>query len=129
MFQTTFIERGFGLCFVGTGIVTAGEMHKAKLELWACEDTLRRVTFALVDFQAATEMALESADIHRIVEIDMRLAAMRPNLVVAIIAPKDHIFGLARMWETLAESTGWKTGVFRSSGEACKWVTQHSTVQ
>ena len=47
---------------------------------------------------------------------------------VAIVAPKDSLFGMARMWEVYVEATGWRTKVFRSSEEALPWVVQSNAV-
>jgi hypothetical protein len=129
MFQTTFIEQGAGVCFVGSGIVTAGEIGRAKIALSECEETARRIRFAIVDLQEATQLPLNIDDLRRLAGFDMQLALLIPDAVVAVVAPKDYMFGIARMWEVLAEATGWKISVFRSSGEACKWVTQQCCVQ
>ena len=124
MFQTTFIESGAGVCFVATGAVTADEIRRAKTALAACDNGARQIRFAIVDFQEATELTMSIDDLRRLIDVDMRLAALTPAAVVAIVAPKEHMFGMARMWESLAEATGWKTGVFRSSTDACRWVAQ-----
>jgi hypothetical protein len=129
MFVAKCIEHGAGVCFVGTGIVTAPEISEAKLALFASEELVKRIVFAIVDFEAASQVIAETADIRRIIQIDLQLAALIPNVVVAVIAPKEHMYGLARMWEAMAECTGWKTGVFRSSSDACKWVTQNCALQ
>jgi hypothetical protein len=43
-------------------------------------------------------------------------------LVVAIVAPADHVFGIVRMWEALAAGTGWRTRAFRNRSEAQAWL-------
>lgn len=117
------------MCFVGTGVVTAEDLCRATLALSKSKEVARRITFGFVDFEAVTRLQLDTADLRRLVEIDLQLAALVPDAVVAIAAPKDHMYGLARMWEVLAEETGWKTGVFRSSREACLWVIQNGVYQ
>ena len=47
-----------------------------------------------------------------------------PDGVLAIIAKRDLEFGINRMWEIIAESSGlpWETMVFRDRVAAEKWV-------
>ena len=41
---------------------------------------------------------------------------------VAIIAPQDAPFGMARMWEAFAHDTGWQTQVFHDRPAADLWL-------
>ena len=127
MFQTTFVEGDTGILFVGSGVVTADEIRSSKLQLFANCDRLQQVEFAIVDFQVASSLILDADDLRRIVDLDRQLALLVPNACVAIVAPKDYMFGLARMWETTLEVAGWKTQVFRSTSDACPWVREMST--
>jgi hypothetical protein len=124
MLHTKFINGGIGVCLVGAGHVTADEMLQAKLALAEQAESVKGLCFAIVDFQEVTLLTLTAEDLHRFVEIDMRMVPLVPNLAVAVVAPKEHMFGLARMWEVFAERTGWKTGVFRCSAKACTWVAE-----
>ena len=52
-------------------------------------------------------------------------AAARPVDWVSgacLVAPADVAFGLARMWEILAEGIGWQTQVFREPAAAEAWA-------
>ena len=52
-----------------------------------------------------------------------KLAKLRlPPLCVAVIAPRIEVFGMARMWQALADPVGWPTGVFREAQEARNWL-------
>jgi hypothetical protein len=42
---------------------------------------------------------------------------------IAIIAPKNVSFGLARMYESLADEVPWDFAVFRSSNDALAWLS------
>jgi hypothetical protein len=53
----------------------------------------------------------------------MQIALSVPRApAVAIVAPSDLAFGIARMWEAFAEVTRWNTHVFRSRAEADPWL-------
>ena len=90
--------------------------------LLTTEDKVRDITFSLVDLSDVTRFEVTSDEIHRIADVAKRIALLAPHIVVAVIAPGDYVFGLARMWETLVESTGWTTAVVRSKAEADAWV-------
>ncbi|WP_210395655.1 hypothetical protein [Motiliproteus sediminis] len=50
-------------------------------------------------------------------------ASELPPIKVAIVAPSDLNFGVARMWQQLTEDhRKAQVGVFRSSGEALVWL-------
>ena len=122
MFQTMFVEGDAGILFVASGIVTADEIRSAKLQLLSQADRVQRIRFALVDFRNASDLIVDTEGLRRIVDVDRQLATLLPGACVAVVAPKDHMFGLARMWEVSVEATGWKTWVFRSAADACGWL-------
>jgi hypothetical protein len=122
MFSTWLIEEGRGLMFVGSGCVTWREIYEAKTELAARKDIVRPVPFAIIDLEAITALQLDAEELRQLASIDLFLATLSPGAVVAVVAPQDHVFGMARMWEVFAEPTGWRIRVFRSREEACAWV-------
>jgi len=50
-----------------------------------------------------------------------------PEGLVAIVAPSDLLFGLARMWETLAAQPGLNSRVVRARPEAIAWLEDELT--
>ena len=128
MFSTRFVEQGRGVFFVGSGTVTWSEVHAAKSALIGRQDLLPRITFVIVDLKDATELNMTPGEIRQLAHLDACFAHLIPDAVVAIVAPSDAVFGLARMWEVFVETSGWRTSVFRSSEEACAWVVHHGGV-
>ncbi len=65
--------------------------------------------------------------IRSVVAENKRLAAIaEPGTLVAIAAPQELGYGLARMWEAYAHhETGWRTSVFHSRADADLWI-QHN---
>ena len=122
MFQTMFVEGDTGVLFVGSGVVTAEEIRSAKLQLLSQQDRTRQIKFALIDFRNATDLLVDTEGLRRIVDVDRQLAVLLPDACVAVVAQEDYMYGLARMWETSVEVTGWRTWVFRSAAEACNWL-------
>jgi hypothetical protein len=122
MFTTEFVERGHGLLLVGFGRLTGKEVLDAKKALAAEEDRFRQIAFALVVFRDVTELDVTIGQVRELAEIDKQLARLAPDVAVAVVAPGDEAFGLARMWQALTETTGWQTEVFRTQKEAASWL-------
>lgn len=117
-----FVEGGRGLVFSGSGVLTGQEILEAKEALAADEVPLRTVKFALVLLEDVTAVDVTVGDLRAAAIVDRRLARMMPNAAVAIVAPRDHDFGIARMWEAIADVPEWTTYVFRSREEADAWL-------
>jgi hypothetical protein len=117
-----FVEDGRGLVFSGSGVLTGQEILEAKEALAADEVPLRTVKFALVLLEDVTAVDVTIGDLRAAAIVDRRLARMMPNAAVAIVAPRDHDFGIARMWEAIADVPEWTTYVFRSREEADAWL-------
>lgn len=117
-----FVEDGRGLVFSGSGVLTGQEILEAKEALAADEAPLRTVKFALVLLEDVTAVDVTVGDLRAAAIVDRRLAQMMPNAAVAIVAPRDHDFGIARMWEAIADVPEWTTYVFRSREEADAWL-------
>lgn len=117
-----FVEDGRGLVFSGSGVLTGQEILEAKEALAADEAPLRTVKFALVLLEDVTAVDVTVGDLRAAAMVDRRLAQMMPNAAVAIVAPRDHDFGIARMWEAIADVPEWTTYVFRSREEADAWL-------
>jgi hypothetical protein len=54
--------------------------------------------------------------------VQKRLEENKTKPMVAVIAPRDVSFGLARMYEALANMIPWNFVVFRTAGEALAWM-------
>lgn len=120
MFQSAFVERGDGICFVGSGTVTGEEIERARLALSNEEDRLRQIRFAILDLEETTGLSVPAGYLRSLVEFDL------PGPLVAVVAPRQQLACLAAMCE---EFSGTQTEVFRSSAEACRWVSLHYALQ
>jgi hypothetical protein len=77
-------------------------------------DELFDATDALVE--------LTAADVRELVLLTNEAILKHPVGATAIVATQPVVFGLARMYATLCESVGVRVGVFRTVGEAEKWL-------
>jgi hypothetical protein len=105
-----------------TGTVTGDELLALSLEVEA-NRAAHPMGFCLVDLTGAAQLLVTRADVERFVDVGWRLAALSPAMAVAVAAPADLAFGMARMWEMMSTGSGWRTCVFRSLAEAERWLT------
>jgi hypothetical protein len=94
----------------------------ADMELLAMPEQLAKCRYVIMDFTSISRMNISASDVRQIADLEVRMAAVQPHVAVAVVAPTDVAFGLSRMWEVLAEKTGWETMVFRTRQEAEDWV-------
>lgn len=124
MFTNEFQEQGRRILQVGSGRLTGREIIQANEALLADGSRLKQLRISLVDLSDVDVVDVSTDDVRVIAGLDTQLSRLTPGLAVAIVAPKDHVFGMARMWETLADTTGWDTKVFRVRAEADAWLEQ-----
>lgn len=122
-FSTEWVTDGRGVRLTGTGVLTGREILEAKTRLLGVPDRLHGLHYGLVDMTDVSELHITRDDVLEFVQADMQIALLVPRpLAVAVVAPTDLAFGIARMWEAFAEVTGWNTHVFRSRADAEPWL-------
>lgn len=117
-----FIDNGRGVVFHGVGALTGQEVIEVKEQLATNEERVRSLEFALVLLVEVSAFSITVEEVRAVAAIDRRLARLVPHLTVGIVAPRDHDFGVARMWEAIADVPGWTNGVFRERVEAEAWI-------
>ncbi len=121
-YSTEFIDDGRGVLHVGTGIVHGDEIHAGSMEEHRVESRARALRFGLVDLTDVTELRITSEDVRAIAAECHITARLAPHAAVAIVAPRDALYGMARMWEILVEGTGWDIRIVRLREEALDWL-------
>src|SRR5437899_910902 len=112
--ETEVLQNGTGLLVICRGTVTGKEKIEAMERLLASPELVSRLRYMVIDEEAG-HIDLSAQDVRMLAEQDRRLAQIAPpGVVVAIIAPREVNYGMARMWQVLIEETGWETNVFRS---------------
>ena len=121
-YTATYVDDGKGVLKKGTGHVTGLEIFTSALQETANKDRPRGVRYALVDFSEATDLKITPEDIRRIVELNRKLAVTSPGELVAIVAPAELPYAMARLWHTLSDDIGWKRNVFHTRADAIYWL-------
>ena len=123
-YRTEFIDGGTGVLNVGSGVVTSAEIIEGARTVQRDESRAKRLTHGLTDLTDVSELRVTTAELRLIVDASRKTAQLVPRGIVAIVAPRDHAFGMARMWELLIDEAGWTTRVFRDRVEAELWLRE-----
>lgn len=127
--RTEVLANGTRLSLLCSGEVTGQDIIDAKLTLLADRALVEGLETGLLAVEPGSTLRVTPAEVHAVAEIDRRIAKLVPRLAVAIVAQRDHDFGLARLWEGILEVPGWSSHVFRTTGEAEEWLAQQVTRQ
>lgn len=115
------IANGKGIVYSAYGVTKGDDFVRGNEQVM--KQPLADLVFAVVDHSGATELDYDGTAVKRLVEQDKQLMkSLRPGFLVAVVAPHNFEFGLSRMWQQLAEITGWEIMVVRSRAEADRWI-------
>lgn len=78
--------------------------------------------FVLVDLTDVEQVHISPVDLEALVSTQLKIS----RRAVAVIAPRDLLYGLARQWEMLALELEWPTCVARTRAEAIAWLAEQS---
>jgi hypothetical protein len=117
-------DGGLGFIMEGDGAVTGEEILAGVDERFSSEDKIRKYIYGMSDYTKVTSIDMESDQIRLVAEKDERVSKLNPDLVIAIAAPQDLMYGLCRIFEAYAADTGWEIRVRRSMEDAKKGVLE-----
>jgi phosphopantothenate synthetase len=124
MYTHDYHDHGRLLLLRGSGVMTGPELIATTRRVVEDEEAARRVDTVLVLLEDITRLEVSADDVRQVVEIDRRMVQLIPRARVAIVAPKDEVYGMSRMWEMMVEFTGWDTRVSRTRPEADAWLAE-----
>lgn len=118
-------HRAMGVVYHCQGAVTIEDFFIAGKGFLATPEEIRKWRYSLIDLTDVESMDIHYDQVSFIVQQNDQIAACAvPGVLLAVAAPKDIGFGLARMWEMLVERVGWETMTFRSVAEAEGWIQE-----
>lgn len=78
-----------------------------------------------VDFTGLEQFNITAGEMKQVAQACLGTSRRTPGGVVAIVAPRDDVFGMTRMWEALMDGGGWHMHVFRPREPALEWLVEH----
>ncbi|MBN2028654.1 hypothetical protein JW824_00260 [bacterium] len=107
---------------VHTGVVADSEFLSFYKNLYTVPQFDRSFN-VLVNLQQAESTARSTSALHELAEfIQKQLKNINPHPKIAVVAPKDLSFGLARMYEVFSSTASSRFVVFRDADDALTWL-------
>ena len=110
-----------GLEAIASNQVTKSDFMGACSEAFNNKNVVNQ-KYQILDFSQCTDFELSSDDINSLSQLAINASKINSNIIMAIIAPTDLVFGMSRIYEVYAEESGFKIKVFRNKSEAESWV-------
>jgi hypothetical protein len=118
-----YVDGRKGVILVSSGRVKGAEFTAATKELFARDFTAEPLLYVLVERGAdVTAIDVTAEDVRDIAEQDIEVSSKAPNVSVAVLANNTLSYGLARMWQTLVDASGWRTAIFQDRAAAVDWL-------
>lgn len=114
-------SRGDDFTVVGVGIVTAKELREV-VEVLAGGPAPPRGTRILADLSRATLLDLSNVEVRDLAGRLRSQSRSLPGARVAVVAPTDQVYGMARMTQTLLEPAPLEIAIFRERPDADRWL-------
>lgn len=127
----TDLDEGIGNSILGSGSLTSKEYINA-LKKHLAQDTVKfkNYRYSLADYTAVTQLEeVPAGDVHLLADLCRQAAQINPDAIVAIVANKDFLFGLSRMWEILMHEAGWDIMVFKTRDSAETWIREKAKLK
>ena len=115
---------GFGVRYRSWDVLTGKDLIEAHERL---REEVRRkpdIRYLFVDHSAVTRQTIDTGSLRILAERSHEVLDLLPDGIVAIVAPKDVLFGLSRMWEMLADQPVLVSHVARTPAEAVAWLRE-----
>jgi len=126
--EEKIVDNGLGYIMSGHGIVTGQDIIRVN-ELTSTDEQHQKYIYWLYDFSEINDLKVSSEEIMIVANQDLEEAKKKPDMVGAVVAPKDLIYGLVRMWEIYSDNTGWNVMVLRSRDEAETWIKKQLNME
>jgi hypothetical protein len=125
--EVTFTADGIGVIHTTRDVLTGNELVEADERLRAYIARNPEIRYLLVDHSEVPEERIDVESVQALASTVKDTMNPIPEGLVAIVAPSDFLFGLSRMWETLAAHPGLSSRVVRTRPEAIAWLEEELT--
>jgi hypothetical protein len=120
--EVSCVDNGIGVLHIGAGIVTGQDVLESKYLTFSSPEMVRQYRYGLIDYARVDDLDMSGKELEAVAALDKKAALITPGACVAIVAVRDSVFGLARMWDAYMHGAGWDTHVFRAREQAEDWI-------
>jgi hypothetical protein len=121
--QVNYIDNGMGIEIIASGVVTGEDIIEAHKKIYN-EVNLKKQKYQIVDRSHCKEYKVSPEQIRSIAELDKAASKTNPDIMIALIAPTAHQFGMSRMWQAYIEESHFLTKVFNDRRSADIWIEE-----
>jgi hypothetical protein len=121
---TYTVMKNGGILLKGKGIVSGNEIKEVNDNIYNTAENILKIKYQLWDLTNVSEILVPNADIQVFANQDAAAAKINSNMIIAIVASSDLIFGLSRMWEAYSYKSPFQSMVFRNIEDAEKWIDE-----
>lgn len=114
-----------GILVKGKGVISGNEIKEINNDIYRSPENILEIKYQLLDLTDISEILVSNADIKGFSDQDDAAAKINPNMIIAIVANSDLIYGLSRMWEAHSYSSPFQSMVFRNIKDAEKWIAEN----
>ena len=117
------ISNGKGLRFLYSDVLRHEEYIQAN-GILIQNPAYAQARFCIVDALQVTEQIISKQEIHTSAERSKQRSESTPKFIVAVLAGSNLSYGLARMWEVLADVSPWSIRIFnqQEADSAYDWL-------
>jgi len=121
--QIKYIDGGFGVEFIGSGVVTGADIIAANKKIYRNENFSKQ-RYQIIDRTKCTKYEVSHKEIIIIAEQDKVAAKTNPNIIIAFISTSPLQYGISRMYQSYVGDEGFLTEVFRDRKSAKRWIEE-----
>jgi len=121
-YLTEIVDEGTGILHVGRGVLKGQEIIDVVTAMAGLLPHPELLSHGLIDLTEVSDFQVSTEELRIITGIDRKHAGALTRMSVAIAAPKDLMFGVARMYEGMMLTPGWTIEVFRTRSQAQAWL-------
>ena len=122
--EASLTADGIGVVYTSMGLLTGQDLLDAGEHFRVQVRSNPETRYLIMDHSAIPEEKVDIVSLKALASRVSKILEPTSEVLMAIVAPNDALFGLSRMWEALAEQTGFITRAMRTRTETTAWLEE-----
>lgn len=124
-YKIEYNDKDGGVFTTYFGVVTDSDIIASLKERIESKKRVENYRYVISDYSGAEEFKVTTEGIKQNALIAVRASESNRKGVLVAILPRDHEYGMGRMWQAYADDSGWKTYIARDKKEAYDWINEN----